>query len=112
MHCRTKSAAEIIGYMNDASAAPSKRPNNALAQLKGPGQAPGGMSCGLSHPCGAEACGVEALDHSHAHPTVWCNEGCFDAVMEPGNQMWHSHDHTAALAAQTASAAMWSHNSG
>ena len=89
MHCRTRSADEILAYMQDEAASASKRPNNGVDNIHILHQ----TTC-TSQPAEAVAAAVvvvEAYDHSHSAPTV-----CNDDV--PMNAVSHSHDHSTGLA--------------
>ena len=75
MHCRTRSAAEIVAFMHDEAAGREKRhSSNARREEEG----------------GVVA--VEAFDHSHAMMTMFCDQVCEDAGME-GMAHSHSHEH-------------------
>jgi hypothetical protein len=94
MHCRTRSTAEIVGYMQDESASAAKRPNNRTPEFSF------GLAATHSATNGANgvrsttlaAWDADVYDHSHAVPTVMCDRECEDAVMDG---FVHSHDHDA-----------------
>ena len=109
MHCRTKSAAEIIGYMNDESTSASKRHTStapaAAAEVGVKQQSPPTSFTTL--PAAAMPKRLESYDHEHQVPTVTCEQECHDSVddLEPMSNA-HNHDHTmvAQPLARTASA--------
>jgi len=84
MHCRTRSTAEIVGYMQDESASAAKRPNNRTPEFSF------GLAATHSATNGANgvrsttlaAWDADVYDHSHAVPTVMCDRECEDAVMD------------------------------
>ena len=75
MHCRTRSAAEIVAFMHDEASGREKRHSSNARPHEGEG-----------------VVAVEAFEHDHATMTMLCDQQCEDANME-GSAHAHEHAH-------------------
>ena len=75
MHCRTRSAAEIVAFMHDEASGREKRHSSNARPREGEG-----------------VVAVEAFEHDHATMTMLCDQQCEDASME-GSAHAHEHAH-------------------